>query len=347
MRALGFHATIAVVLAGCVAPPEPVGEESAAVTGVQQGVDRAGAFSPSEAMSLKSAYGVTFTGVYIGGPCSAGSGWTANSVTAIFNAVGWQFLPIFVGQQSAAICGHDTLTEAQGVTDGNSAVTLMGNFMWAAHDHIPLALDLEAGAYSASPSGATSYVKGFADTVSAAGYDVYVYSSVTALNALASANLPITGAWPAYWLQTNGGFKSGLAPSQVPGLSAHWSGIAGAWQYNSGTSVVGDVDYDVADFVLAPAPGKLLPPPDAGADAGRAIDGGARDGSEPGADAAESADAGRDDFAEADQAAEDDGGKRGAETARGCAMMGAPAPSGVVLLALLFAAPLLRRRRRA
>jgi MYXO-CTERM domain-containing protein len=56
----------------------------------------------------------------------------------------------------------------------------------------------------------------------------------------------------------------------VPGLSSTWTATGGAWQYNSGTSVVGAVDYDVADFPLAPAPGKTLALPDmttAGADA--------------------------------------------------------------------------------
>src|SRR6478609_8813892 len=64
---------------------------------VQQGVDRAGAFSAAEATKLKSSYGLTWTGVYLGGPCSAGYGWNVNSVNAIYNATKWGFLPIYVG----------------------------------------------------------------------------------------------------------------------------------------------------------------------------------------------------------------------------------------------------------
>src|SRR5436305_11338585 len=85
---------------------------------VQRGTDRASAFSVAEATNLKTNHGVKWTGVYIGGPCSAGSGWTKAQVTAIANATGWTFMPTYVGQQSSAICGAHTLTQAQGTADG-------------------------------------------------------------------------------------------------------------------------------------------------------------------------------------------------------------------------------------
>src|ERR1700742_1349006 len=43
---------------------------------ILQGVDRAGAFTTTEASYLKTTYGAMWTGVYIGGACSAGSGWS-------------------------------------------------------------------------------------------------------------------------------------------------------------------------------------------------------------------------------------------------------------------------------
>jgi hypothetical protein len=341
-------------MTGCLAQPTDLALESASAPAVQQGVDRAGAFSTSEAMSLKSAYGISFTGVYIGGPCSAGSGWTTSGVKALADAVGWRFLPIFVGQQSSSICGRATLTEAQGITDGKSALSLMAGFEWAPDDHIPVALDLEAGSYSDSPSGAISYVKGFADTVSAGGYDVYVYSSVTALNVLAGQKLPITGAWPAYWLSNNGGFKSGLSPSQVPGLSSTWTSRAGAWQYNSGSSVVGGVDYDVADFPLAPKPGDTLPKPDAGGaptDAGHHPgDAGARpaDGSVSPVDAGERVDAGAADLSEPSAPGP---GTTGAQSVSGCTLAGrgadSPAASAALLVGLAALCLGVRTRSRA
>src|SRR6185312_15371210 len=72
---------------------------------VLRGVDRAGAFSQSEASALASADGVTWTGVYIGGPCSAGDGWTKSVVSALATNQGWTFMPIYVGQQASSICG--------------------------------------------------------------------------------------------------------------------------------------------------------------------------------------------------------------------------------------------------
>jgi hypothetical protein len=241
---------------GCLGQPIQVGDVSSELQGVQQGVDRAGVFSPSEAKAIKSAYGTTFTGVYIGGPCNGGSGWTAATVTDIYNATQWGFLPTYVGQQSAAICGAATLTHAQGVADGQSALNIMKAFMWVPGYHIPIALDLEAGAFAADNAGALAYTAGFAETVGS-HYDVYVYSSGLALNAMATANTPIAGAWTAHWLHTNGGYMGGLSPSQVPGLSSTWTSRPGAWQYNSGPSVAGGVDYDVADFTLAPPPGQI------------------------------------------------------------------------------------------
>src|SRR5262245_48755956 len=58
------------------APPAPVIE-------VLRGVDRASAFSIAEAKTLHDAHGVKWTGVYIGGPCSAGSGWTKSLLTSM------------------------------------------------------------------------------------------------------------------------------------------------------------------------------------------------------------------------------------------------------------------------
>ena len=66
-----------------------------------------------------------WTGVYIGGPCSAGSGWTKTLLTQIHTAEGWTFMPIYVGQQSSAICGASNLSASQGTTDGNAAVARM------------------------------------------------------------------------------------------------------------------------------------------------------------------------------------------------------------------------------
>src|SRR4051812_15225226 len=82
------------IIAACAAPPDEAEVTAAATVEVLRGTDRASAFTPGEASFLRSTFGVAWTGVYIGGPCSAGSGWTRQSVEAIHAATGWQSLPI-------------------------------------------------------------------------------------------------------------------------------------------------------------------------------------------------------------------------------------------------------------
>ena len=85
---------------------------------VLQGVDRASAFTTTEAHLLSVDHGVQWTGVYIGGACSAGSGWSKSVVTTLFANEGWLFMPTWVGQQAPSICSHSTLSAAQGQLDG-------------------------------------------------------------------------------------------------------------------------------------------------------------------------------------------------------------------------------------
>jgi Domain of unknown function (DUF1906) len=119
---------------------------------ILQGVDRAGAFSATEAHALKTSENVQWTGVYIGGACSAGSGWTKALLTTLAANESWTFMPTWVGQQSPSICGAHNLTAAQGQTDGIAAAAMMSNFGWAPNLDIPVALDLEAGSYTYSAS---------------------------------------------------------------------------------------------------------------------------------------------------------------------------------------------------
>ncbi|HUJ61241.1 MAG TPA: glycoside hydrolase domain-containing protein [Kofleriaceae bacterium] len=221
---------------------------------VLRGVDRASAFSETEAKTLADSDGVKWTGVYIGGPCSAGSGWTKTLLTQLASSVGWTFMPIYVGQQTSSICGRDTLTAAQGTSDGQAAVTIMASFGWAAGQNIPVCLDLEAGSYSANPSGSLAYAKAWRDAVQAGGYLAYLYSNPTAINALYDANVQFDGAWPASWFYT--GFAN-VSPSDLTQLGTRYNGQDRAWQYAGSFAVsgAGDVDGDTSDLLLAPAPG--------------------------------------------------------------------------------------------
>jgi hypothetical protein len=222
---------------------------------ILQGVDRAGAFSTTEAAYLKTTYNVMWTGVYIGGACSAGSGWSKSVLTTLNASAGWSFMPIWVGQQAPSICGRDTLTAAQGTTDGAATAAEMQVYGWGANLDIPVVLDLEGGTYTYSASSAQAYATAWRDAVRAAGYLAYLYSSSTAIDTFDDAGVAFDGVWPADWLYT--AYSSSATPADLTQLGSRYAGQTRAWQYagNVTTSGAGGVDADVSDLLLAPAPG--------------------------------------------------------------------------------------------
>ena len=222
---------------------------------IQQGVDRAGAFSTTEANYLHTTYGVKWTGVYIGGACSAGSGWSKSVLTALNTSAGWRFMPIWVGQQSTAICSHATLTAAQGTSDGEATAAMMATYGWAPHLDIPVVLDLEEGTYTSSPTGSRAYATAWRDAVRTAGYLAYLYSSSDAIVTYDNAGVAFDGVWPANWYYT--AFKSTAKPADLTQLGTHYTAHNRAWQYagNVTTANAGGVDADVSDLLLAPPPG--------------------------------------------------------------------------------------------
>ena len=221
---------------------------------VQRGVDRAGAFSATEAATLANDDAVTWTGVYIGGACSAGSGWTPDALAAMNAAAGWSFLPIYVGQQSPAICGASDLSYGRGVSDGNDAAAIMQTYAWAPNTMIPVALDVEAGTFSADAVGSIDYVHGWLDAVHGAGYLAYVYSSPSALNSFAASGLPIDAAWAASYFYSD---FADVTPADLTQLGGNFGDHDRAWQYAGNVSVsgAGRVDCNTSDLLLAPPPG--------------------------------------------------------------------------------------------
>jgi hypothetical protein len=227
---------------------------TAPVITVQRGVDRASAFSLTEAKTLATSHGVKWTGVYIGGACNAGSGWTKALVTSLSTQLGWTFMPTFVGQQSPSICGSHTLSAAQGHTDGLAAVNDMKSFGWQPNRKIPVALDLEAGSYSYSPSGSLAYAKAWRDAVQGAGYLAYIYSNPTGINGLYDGGVKFDGAWPASWFFST--FHTSK-PDDLDQLGTRYTHHNRAWQYAGDFAVsgAGSVDGDASDLLLAPEPG--------------------------------------------------------------------------------------------
>ncbi len=239
---------------GEAGPGDGAVDGSPPVIEVLQGADRASAFSAAEAHSLETNDGVRWTGVYIGGACSAGSGWTKSLLTTLATDDDWTFMPIWVGQQAPTICGHSALTAAQGKADGEATATMMATYDWAPNLDIPVVLDLEAGSYTYSESGAKAYAGAWRDAVRSAGYLAYLYSNPTAINALYDAGIVFDGAWPASWFYTS--FHT-TAPDDLTQLGTRYTAHDRAWQYAGDFAVsgAGTVDGDASDLLLAPAPG--------------------------------------------------------------------------------------------
>ncbi|MHB8421060.1 MAG: glycoside hydrolase domain-containing protein [Myxococcales bacterium] len=213
-----------------------------------RGLDRASALSVAEARDYKSRYGVTWTGAYIGGACNGGSGWDEGTLVAISDATGWQIMPIYVGQNGPGLGCPCNLSYGQGTADGDDAVNVMKSYHWAPHANIPVVLDVEAETYGNNPSGASSYVRGWLDAVHRGGYLAYVYSNPDGLSAFHSQGLPIDGAWVANYMYNC--FDGSLSPYSDPYFSDYKNR---AWQY---TDCGGSIDFDTANILLAPAPGK-------------------------------------------------------------------------------------------
>ncbi|HUJ61265.1 MAG TPA: glycoside hydrolase domain-containing protein [Kofleriaceae bacterium] len=246
-----FRASL-LLLAACAA--EHTSADTAAQISIQRGTDRASVFSAQEA-SVLAAQGVQWTGVYIGGPCSGGSGWSRAAVEALASSVHWQFMPIFVGQQAPSICGASEMSYARGQDDGAATAQQMAAFGWAPRGNIPVALDLEAGTYFNDPAGSTSYVHGWIDAVHASGYLAYVYSGPAAIVHYADAGLAMDAVWVASYFYN--GFAN-VTPYDLSQIGTRFSASNRAWQYAGDFAVAGAgrVDADVSDLLLAPAPGR-------------------------------------------------------------------------------------------
>jgi hypothetical protein len=270
-RHLVTAVSLPLLIAACSsAPGDDIGTTSAAASGeavtTLRGVDSARVFSDTEAKRLRDDHGVRWTGVYIGGACSAGDGWSRGAVESIHHATGWSFLPIYVGQESSAICGSHTLTKAQGEADAHHAASQMRDFGWDARRDIPVALDVEEGTFADDEQATINYVRAWVDTVKGEGYEPYVYSSPAAIDAFAREKLAISAAWVASYFYA--GFENVTPYStdvekQVGGAFHDHNR---AWQYAGGVDIagVGSVDCNVSDMQLAPAPGGTNIPPKPG-----------------------------------------------------------------------------------
>jgi hypothetical protein len=226
---------------------------------IETGIDTAGAPTAAQAAAALEAVDGSFWGVYIGGPCNGGSGYTTARLKEYAADDIEKFLPIYVGQQDPDTCRHATLTAGQGFQDGQEAVALLREFGWA--PGAPCVLDVESGAGDFDPAGAVAYADGWCVALRQAGYRPGVYGVPRYLALLQTETNRPDFIWVADFLAA-GVVNHSLDPDHIPSQSVlpdtAWAGRRG-WQY-VGNGTVGPLQVDISavNFTLAPAPSPLV-----------------------------------------------------------------------------------------
>lgn len=221
---------------------------------LRQGVDRAGGIAVWEAQGLKSL-GFDWCGVYIGGPTNGGYGWSRKVVDALGDAVGWRFMPIYVGQNTDWT-PVSKLNQAQGVIDGTQAAQLMQQFGWMPNQRLVVALDVEYNTNAQHLSKAVEYMVSWCNTVTQQGYLPAIYSHAFALNAYAAVAQVPTYAWLTAWIGSgklaNPDLKHGLT-TQFTDYAIQYTG--GTWLQGQSTNF--DLNAATDTFPLNPAPAQV------------------------------------------------------------------------------------------
>ncbi len=219
-----------------------------------QGLDRADAPPPDTARRMLSEIGGRWWNVYIGGPESAGSGWSPRLVKAYVRSGIDRFMLTYVGRQS-----RGPLTRPQGTVDAREALALAASFGYSGA--FPLCLDVELPTFETAPAKTTEYARAWCETVQRAGVRPGVYANPGPLEAMATANVPAQFVWIASWVAHSAGPRDPHSARRMPAGLWPEQGQR-AWQYaaefdGKKCRVLGfDVDISVADpGCLARAPG--------------------------------------------------------------------------------------------
>jgi hypothetical protein len=208
--------------------------------------------APSDTQGrLMLRLGWEFLNVYVGGPYLSGhTPWPAERIAAL-SALGFRFLPLYVGQQSTAgMTG--TLTFDQGVIDGAEAVALTTTAGLAFRaDGAPqiIGLDLEAGNYEHDHAGSRAYIEGFASVVNGAGHQFVLYSDPITAAELGTPDLvDLTRVSCPIALGRN--YRRAPVGLFDPATPPAWN----AWQFAFGATIAGvncDLNSAVDSFPLA------------------------------------------------------------------------------------------------
>jgi Domain of unknown function (DUF1906) len=218
------------------------------------GLDRAAAPAAAKAKAMLEEINGSWWNVYMGGPRSAGSGWTPDLVRD-YQAQGiTQFVLTYVGRQVLPhkdIDDSRLLTASQGKRDGEAACKLAASFGYGAGT--PICLDLEHSTFAASHERSLNYAGGWCRAVRGRGFRPGVYSNISALVPLEARQDRPDWIWVAKWVRHK--VDPNADPHRIPDLANGLFKKAGqrAWQYAATfggiTAKVGglEVDINVAD----------------------------------------------------------------------------------------------------
>jgi Domain of unknown function (DUF1906) len=218
-----------------------------------QGLDKDVAPPAATAKRMLDAIGGRWWNVYIGGPASAGVGWTPARLRDYVAHGIDRFMLTYVGRQAGG-----PLTRRQGRADAHDAIEIVKGFGYV--DEFPLCLDIEQHTFDSAPAKTIEYARAWCTTVRGLGVRPGIYANPGPLTRMHGV-VPADFVWVASWVSHVAGPRDPRGAPKMP--AAMWSNPSQrAWQYagafgNVPCRVLGvDVDISVADLgLLAHAPG--------------------------------------------------------------------------------------------
>lgn len=197
-----------------------------------------------------------FVAYYLASPCHRKSSWMGQRAALI--GLGWNLLPVYVGQQAAGAskCTANTLTADQGQKDADEATTTMSTEGFPAGTFVYL--DVERVDTFSSELG--DYITAWMTELSASDFSPAVYChlhNADDVRTAVMAGLPDPPAvQPRFWVVGGSQHKFNIETSKPTDVGAAFANI---WQCPvSGNKTFGavtiNIDEDVADSADPAAP---------------------------------------------------------------------------------------------
>ncbi|HEY6392108.1 MAG TPA: glycoside hydrolase domain-containing protein [Bryobacteraceae bacterium] len=190
-----------------------------------------------------------FVAYYLKAPCHHSASWMGHRATLV--NMGWNLLPVYVGQQVAGVspCTSSILTAAQGDADGVDAASKMESEGFPAGSFVYL--DVER--CDTFPAGLAAYVTAWVSKLASGNYSPGVYChkhNADDVRTAVLAGLPTPpAADPRFWIVGGVAAQFNIHTSKPPDVGV---GFANLWQCPvsvnrtfGGTTI--NIDEDIAD----------------------------------------------------------------------------------------------------